>query len=123
MSNKGMFLIVVLLLAAANAPADSMKVSDIELLCKTNNDACRFFIWGFAQGVDIRESVADKRVGGKFAERKPMLFCLPDNETSQTLMLKFKLKLAEDLVVFPNDRTEEASGFALGILITLFPCK
>jgi hypothetical protein len=33
------------------------------------------------------------------------------------------LKLAEDLVVFPNDRSEEATGFAAGILITLFPCK
>ena len=38
-----------------------------------------------------------------------------------TLTLRFKLTLAQDLVMFTDDRTQEAGGFAAGILITLFP--
>ena len=110
-------------LGTATTRADTMKVSTLEDICKTNNDTCRFFIWGFAQGIGIREVMADQRINGQFVSRKPVLFCLPETETVDTLTLKFKLKLAEDLVVFPNDRTEEATGFAAGILITLFPCK
>ena len=109
--------------AAANTRADSMKVSDLEEMCKTNNDTCRFFIWGFAQGFGMREVLADQRLNGQFVNRKPVLFCLPETETMNTLTLRFKLTLAQDLVVFPNDRTQEAGGFAAGILITLFPCK
>ena len=107
----------------ANTQAESMKVLDLEEMCKTNNDACRFFVWGFAQGFGMRETLADQRINGQFVNRKPVLFCLPETETMNTLTLRFKLKLAEDLAVFPNDRTAEATGFAAGILITLFPCK
>ncbi len=110
-------------LGTVTTRADTMKVSDLEGRCKTNNDTCRFFIWGFAQGLGMREVLADQRINGQFVTRKPVLFCLPETETVDTLTLKFKLKLAEDLVVFPNDRTGEATGFAAGILITLFPCK
>jgi hypothetical protein len=110
-------------LGTVTTRADTMKVSDLEGICKTNNDTCRFFIWGFAQGFGTREVLADQRVNGQFVNRKPVLFCLPETETINTLTLRFKLKLAEDLVVFPNDRSEEATGFAAGILITLFPCK
>lgn len=110
-------------LASVTTRADTMKVSDLEGMCKTNNATCRFFIWGFAQGFRMREALADQRINGQFVTRKPVLFCLPETETVDTLTLKFKLKLAEDLVVFPNDRTEEATGFAAGILINLFPCK
>ena len=110
-------------LGAVTTRADSMKVSDLENMCKTNNDTCRFFIWGFAQGFGTREVLADRRINGHFVTRKPVLFCLPETETVDTLTLKFKLKLAQDLVVFPDDRTEEATGFAVGILINLFACK
>lgn len=111
------------LIGAGTARADTMKVSDLEGMCKTNNDTCRFFIWGFAQGFSTRETLADQRIHGQFVNRKPVLFCLPETETVNTLMLRFKLKLAQDLVVFPNDRTEDATGFTAGILISLFPCK
>jgi hypothetical protein len=110
-------------LGTVTARADSMKVSDLEEMCKTNNDTCRFFIWGLAQGFGMREVMADQRVNGQFVARKPVVFCLPETETVNTLALKFKLKLAEDLVVFPNDRSQGAEGFAVGILISLFPCK
>lgn len=110
-------------LGTVTARADTMKVSDLEDMCKTNNDTCRFFIWGFAQGFGTRETLADQRFNGQFVARKPVLFCLPETETVNTITFKFKLKLAEDLIVFPNDRTEDATGFSAGILISLFPCK
>jgi hypothetical protein len=117
------WIALLAMLGPVATQADSMKVSDMESICKTNNDTCRLFIWGFAQGFLMRETLADKPISGQFVTRKPVLFCMPETETSNTLMLRFKLKLAEDLVVFPNDRTQEATGFAAGILIKLFPCN
>ena len=125
MMRKSVFCVVALIcvLGLVPANADSMKVSDLEEMCKSNNDTCRFFIWGFAQGFLRRDSLADQRIDGQFVLRKSMLICLPETETANNLMLKFKLKLAGDLVLFPDDRTQEAIDVATAILVTLFPCK
>lgn len=39
------------------------------------------------------------------------------------MMMAFKIKVAEDLAVFPNDRNLEGPGFSAGVLLHLFPCK
>jgi hypothetical protein len=110
--------------AVEPAQADTMKVSDVENTCRTNNDACKFFIFGLAQGLSIRESMSDQVTpNGQYADRKPVLFCLPENITTNALMMAFKIKVAEDLAVFPNDRDLEGPGFSAGVLLHLFPCK
>jgi hypothetical protein len=113
-----------LMAAVEPAQADTMKVSDVENICRTNNDACKFFIFGLAQGLSIRESMSDQvKPNGQYADRNPVLFCLPENITTDALMLAFKIKVAEDLAVFPNDRDLEGPGFSAGVLLHLFPCQ
>jgi hypothetical protein len=115
---------VALMAAVEPVQADTMKVSDVENMCRTNNDPCKFFIFGLAEGLNIRESMSDQVTpNGQYADRKPVLFCLPENITTNTLMLAFKIKVAEDLAVFSNDRNSEGAGFSVGVLLRLFPCK
>lgn len=119
-----MALAVSLVAAAEPVQVDTMKVSDVENICRTNNDTCRLFIFGLAQGLSIRESMSDQVTpNGQYADRKPVLFCLPENTTTDALMMAFKIKVAEDLAVFPNDRDLEGPGFSAGVLLHLFPCK
>jgi hypothetical protein len=117
-------LIASIFVVAGLGHADTMKASDIENICRTNNDTCRLFIFGLAQGLSIRETMSDHLTpGGQYAERKPVLFCLPPDVTMTAIVMAFKIKVAEDLAVFPNDRDLEGPGFAAGILLHLFPCK
>ena len=119
-----MALAVSLVAAAEPVRADMMKVSDVENICRTNSDTCKMFIFGLAQGMSIRESMSDQKTpNGQYADRKPVLFCLPENITTDALMMAFKIKVAEDLAVFPNDRALEGLGFSAGVLLHLFPCK
>jgi hypothetical protein len=119
-----MALAVSLVAAAEPVQVDTMKVSDVENICRTNNDTCRLFIFGLAQGLSIRESMSDQVTpNGQYADRKPVLFCLPENITTDALMMAFKIKVAEDLAVFPNDRDLEGPGFSAGVLLHLFTCK
>jgi hypothetical protein len=115
---------VSLVAAAEPVRADTMKVSDVENICRTNNDTCKMFIFGLAQGMSIRESISDQVApNGQYADRKPVLFCFPENITADWLMMAFKIKVAEDLAVFQNDRALEGPGFSAGVLLHLFPCK
>lgn len=127
MKNWSVTLIAfALTLVAAAEPvlADTMKASDVENICRTNNDTCKFFIFGLAQGLSIRESMSDQVTpNGQYVDRKPVLFCLPENITTDALMMAFKIKVAEDLAVFPDDRNLEGPGFSAGVLLHLFPCK
>jgi hypothetical protein len=117
-------LTVTLMAAVERVQADTMKVSDVENICRTNNDTCKFFIFGLAQGLSIRESMSDQVTpNGQYRERKPVLFCLPENVSANVLMMAFKVKVAEDLAVFPDDRNLEGPGFSVGVLLRLFPCQ
>ena len=88
---------VSLVAAAEPVRAGTMKAADVENICRTNNDTCKLFIFGLAQGMSIRESMSDQVApNGQYAEREPVLFCLPENITADTLMTAFKIKVAED---------------------------
>jgi hypothetical protein len=113
-----------LVAAAGPVQGDTMKASDVENICRTNSDTCKLFIFGLAQGLSIRETMSDQvSPNGQYANRKPVLFCLPENITTDALMMAFKIKVAEDLAVFPDDRNLEGPGFSAGVLLHLFPCK
>jgi len=61
-------------------------------------------------------SIAD----GKTQGGRP---CVPDNRSASAIELAVKLKLGEDLMVFPDDRKLDASGVVGAILVSTFPCR
>ncbi len=110
--------------AARNAPAQSegnaMSLGDLQQICiagdETSKSACRFYILGVSQGISAGMAIAD----GKTQGGRP---CVPENVAGTALELAVKLKIGQDLLVYPDDRKLDASGFVSAALISAFPCR
>ncbi|MGH9501733.1 MAG: Rap1a/Tai family immunity protein [Terriglobales bacterium] len=98
----------------------AMTAGDLQQICigssAESKAACRFYLLGITQGVSVGMSIAD----GKIQGGRP---CIPDDLSASAIELAVKMKLGEDLMVFPDDRKLDASGFVGGILYSTFPCR
>lgn len=117
----GLICVVCFLGAVAvNADQPAMTAGDLQQIClgsdAESKAACRFYILGISQGIDMGLAIAD----GKTKGGRP---CIPENTSGSTLELAVKMKMGQDLMVFPDDRKLDASGFVGAILISTFPCK
>jgi hypothetical protein len=117
----GSFLCALVLVSSVRA-ADSgsaMTVGDLQDICAApsadRKSACRFYILGITQGLSVGMSIAE----GKTKGGRP---CIPDDTSSQTLELTVKMKLGQILMMFPEDKTLDASGLIGAILVNTFPC-
>jgi Rap1a immunity proteins len=105
-----------------NAVADdsAATAADLEQLCSATDsgskNACRFYILGVSQGIQLGLGIADGLVVGG---QRP---CIPPNISSATLELTVKKMLGADLMVYPDDRKLDASGVIGAILTHSFPC-
>ena len=122
MLNRQSALLVVALLSshAVNAQAQAMTAGDLQALCVESDlgskMACRFYILGMSQGIGLGMSMADGNTRGG----RP---CVPEGVSSSALELAVKMKMGQDLLVFPDDRKLDASGFIGAILVNTFPCQ
>ena len=49
--------------------------------------------------------------------------CIPTDTPGAALELAVKLTMGQDLMVFPDDRKLDASGFVSAALVSSFPCR
>ena len=104
------------------SPAEdtAMRAGDLQQICidssAESKAACRFYLLGITQGISVGMSIAD----GKTQGGRP---CIPDNLSASAIELAVKMKLGEDLMVYPDDRKLDASGFVGAILVSTFPCR
>ena len=61
-------------------------------------------------------SIAD----GKTQGGRP---CVPENLSASAIELVVKMKMGQELMVFPDDRKLDASGVVGAILVSTFPCR
>ncbi len=110
----------LLCFVASPTYAQAMTAGDLQDVCVASDPgskmACRFYILGVAQGIDLGMSIAD----GKTRGGRP---CVPEGTSTQALELAIKMKMGQDLTVYPADRTLDASGLVSAILINTFPCR
>ena len=103
----------------AAAEETAMTAGELEQICigssAESKAACRFYLLGVTQGISMGMSIAD----GKTQGGRP---CVPDNLSPSAIELAVKMKLGQDLMVFPDDRKLEASGVVGAILVVTFPC-
>ena len=106
--------------AAAAADSSAMTAGDLQDICTgpsaESKAACRFYILGITQGVGMGMSIAD----GKTKGGRP---CIPDDTPDSALELAVKIKLGEDLMVYPDDKKLDASGVIGAILVNTFSCR
>lgn len=103
-----------------------MKLGDLYQFCTSSVEeakaACRFYIFGVFEGVELTgASVQDN--SGNFHEAKNKRFCVPDDLSSSAMELIVRMKMGEDLAVFPADRDIPAVSFVMAVIFKQFPCK
>jgi hypothetical protein len=103
-----------------SAEDKAMTAGELQQICidssAESKAACRFYLLGITQGISMGMVIAD----GKTKGGRP---CVPDNLSASAIELAVKMKLGEDLMVFPDDRKMDASGFVAAILVSTFPCR
>ena len=111
---------MLMLSASAHSADNAMTAGDLQQIClgydAESKAACRFYILGIEQGINLGMNIAD----GKTQGGRP---CVPVNTSSYALELAVKMKMGEDLMVYPDDRKVDASGFVGAIIVTTFPCR
>jgi hypothetical protein len=113
-------------LLSGTAAAAEMTLGDLYKLCTSSNEsdksACRFYILGVFQGASIGDgTVQDK--SGNFQEAKNKRFCVPEGLTGEAMELAVKIKMGQDLAVYPKDRDMPAVSFVTGVIAVQFPCQ
>ena len=108
------------------AAAAQMKLRDLYKLCTSSNkgdkSACRFYILGVFEGAQLTgATVQDK--SGNFQEAKDKRFCVPEGLTSSAMELPVKMKMGEDLAVYPEGRDMPAVSFVTAVISKQFPCQ
>ena len=99
---------------------EAMTAGDLQEICigssAESKAACRFYLLGITQGISMGMGIAD----GKMEGGRP---CIPENLSASAIELVVKIKMGQDLMVFPDDRKLDASGFVGAILVSTFPCR
>lgn len=108
------------------AAATQMTLGDLYKLCTSSNEgdksACRFYILGVFEGAQlVSGTVQDK--SGSFQEAKDKRFYVPEGLTSAAMELIVKMKMGEDLAVFPEDCDMPAVSFLTAVIVKQFPCQ
>lgn len=108
------------------AAATEMKLGDLYKLCTSSDEgdknSCRFYIFGVFEAAQfVGGTVQDK--SGNLQEAKDKRFCVPEGLTSAAMELVVKMKMGEDLAVWPKDRDMPAVSFVTGVMLTQFPCQ
>jgi hypothetical protein len=104
----------------ASADEQAMTAGDLQEICigssPESKAACRFYLLGITQGLSMGMSIAD----GKTEGGRP---CIPENLSGSAIELAVKIKMGQDLMVFPDDRKLDASGFVSAMIVSTFPCR
>jgi hypothetical protein len=114
-------LTIVGVTQSKRAPAEetAMTAGDFQQICidssAESKAVCRFYVFGITRGISLGMSIAD----GKTQGGRP---CVPEDLSASSIELAIKMKLGEDLMVFPDDRKLDASGVIGAILVSTFPC-
>jgi hypothetical protein len=112
--------IFALVLVAAPARADEMTAGDLQKICTASDDIskteCQYFIFGIAEGASLTSADPDAGTNKKHCIK------IPDELTANAVVLAVKLKMGQDLMVFPADLTLPAVSVVDAVLLDAFPC-
>lgn len=112
-----------LLAGAASAELQeqpAMTAGDLQQLClgsdHVSRNACRIYILGVTQGVEVGLAIAD----GKLQGGRP---CVPADISAETLESTLKSSLAQSLAASAANRNRDAARFIGSVLTHTFPCQ
>jgi len=81
----------------------------------------RAVILGVFEGASVGAGPVREK-SGTFREARDKPFCVPEGLTSHAMELIVKMKMGEDLAVFPQDRDLSAVSYVVAVIADKFPC-
>ncbi len=118
LNHKATSLLALILLSIfpTVSHASQMNLGDLQDICMTldpeGKAACKFYIWGVAEGTNIGAGVA----------KDQNHFCMPEGTSSEKLVFTVKKMIGEDTMIYPKDRELPAVSFVAAALLKSFPC-
>lgn len=117
---KKILVLSLLIFSNATFAASAMSAGDLQDICsradKEGKAACKFYIFGVSQGIDIGTLIANGKTNATRV-------CLPEGTSASSIELAVKIKLGQDLMVYPEDKKLDASGVLGAIFSKTYPCK
>ena len=99
------------------AHAEQMTIGDLRTICAGTDEgtqnACRFYILGVTEGLGL---------GAVMARANSKVLCVPEGVSGAAMVFLLKVKMGEDLAIFPKDSELDAAGFVAAVMIRQYPC-
>jgi hypothetical protein len=105
--------------------AQRVTLANLYNSCTSSSDGekatCKYYILGVFEGAQLTgESIQDK--SGKLRELSEKRYCVPEALSPEAIELTVKMKMGQDLAVFPQDRTMPAVSFVTAVMANAFSC-
>jgi hypothetical protein len=115
----GAAIFAALIIAAVPVNAAEMTAKDLQEMCTATDDIsknqCEFYILGVAQGADLVSAAAPTK-------DKAHCMSIPAGMNYEAIVLAVKMKMGQDLMVFPADLNSPAVSVVAAVLVSTFPC-
>jgi hypothetical protein len=118
-------LVLVSCFASSPLKADELTAGELYSLCTSTDQnasaACRFFVLGVVQGIEIGDgSYMD--ANRRLVERKKTILCLPESipQTQMVSIVRDAMKTV--LAAYPGDKDLPATSSILAAMNRKFPC-
>ncbi len=99
------------------AASEQVSVGELRDYCSARDEAsknaCRFFILGVAQGAGLAAGEARDRTH----------FCIPEDSSTDELLMVVKRAMAKDLAAFPRDLNKQAVSLVGAAMMQAYPCR
>jgi hypothetical protein len=121
-------LVMIGMLPTGSAVAGGqMTQGDLYTFCvatdETSQTACRFYVLGVVQGIEVGDSAYMDSTTRRLVERKKTIYCLPDGGLPQSEMVSIvKVVLQSVLTAYPKDKELPAQSAVLAAMNSKFPC-
>ena len=105
------------LFSPSQSQASTLSFAYLQDICSSSNEnnvnACRFYIFGVTQGLGLAAGIAGDRTH----------FCVPDNVTSEEMVLVVRRNMIADAALYPKDKSLPAVSFVAAVMMKNYPCK
>jgi hypothetical protein len=116
-------------LPTISTPANSAALTsgDLYSFCISKDQvaqtACRFYVLGVVQGIQLGDGAYMDHSTRNLVERKKTIMCLLDEVGQSQMVLIVIDAMAKDLAAFPDDKELPATSIAAAAMSRRFPCS
>jgi hypothetical protein len=118
-------VLILALVACGRAEAGELTAGVLYSFCTTNDKvtrtACRFYVLGVVQGIELGDG-AVLGDGGRFTVKKKTIFCAPENTQDSQFVDIFQQSMKKLMAIYPDDAKLSAVGVIGAAMKRAFPC-